>query len=430
MTRPERLQETTRVGRFDVELEVDVTGGPVPGDVAARLESEHDGLELIAAEPVDGGLVLRFDGRQAGAHVGVLRVSHTNPRVVSRGVRFGFDIGGNSEAEAQEIDVDLGTVVAGHGVLKVSIPLRVSDTDPARYQVLVRDLARGGTVLPTTAPRTLEVERTGARLIVEVEIGDVPAGEYGGALVMTPKGQAGKRWNVLLKLAVTNALQADVLDFGIVGAGTIATARGIIRNRSAKSVTGVTISLPTSMAHEDRPVQGLEFRAEERIGEIPAGQERSVEVTVAVPDTIGVRGDVTGRVLVNSDGTTIEVPVRLKLVNSEAVRARFRVIPSRLELTGPAGRVIRFSLRLRASPDVQRAHTIRVEAQPLTKSDGSRSTAVVDFGKTTEVTLFPDRPLDLTGMVLLPETGAAQSELVLSGAGAGRVVVPVMLKTR
>ena len=431
---PLPLESTTKIGRFQAQLQIHIVdASDVTAAFTAELAAEMPGLRLLGTSSDHHTLTLDFEATRAGSYRGKLLV-RANADVLTSTLELPYrfvvhdSLRGLAWLHARE--VDLGTALAGSGPLATTVQVPSLDEEPAPYRVELQDVAGQQTFLPCAVDRRViqPTRDAPAELTLTVDVGNVPAGDYAGRLILSSGQIANVDWDTVLKLRVTEPLTAEPIELGDVEVGSIVNGVLVLQNRGRTNLAEITI-------------EGGQFKAGGavtheigvRFPEIPVaatgGGSREIVLEVAVSPLLKQRGRFIGRLRVRrGEVSAFDVPITLNVVDEGKGPAAFTAAPEKLAMTARPGEVLTFAIRLQATHRLNTPTDLSIKAGTFQSDDPQPFDVTTAFEWPVGQTLRPGQAVTLKGYVVAPKTPATYRGTLQVAGSTTDLKVPLSIK--
>jgi len=407
---PTPLCVSGKIGPFHCQLSVEIKDAAgVPATFTAQLADEIPGLRLVNAHSDKRNLILDFQADKAGTYRGTLVVSGAAEVLTKNAeVPFSFQLQPPFRGLAlpKTRELDLGTRLAGIGT--VEVPLRIPGLDdaPTDYELEVGDLAGPSATVPVRCDQSSihPSKAAPAELKLSLNVENLPVGTYGGSLRVRPSGVVNQNhWETRLRLTVTEPLSVQPLDIGKIEAGKIVTVPWRLTNLGATSL-GAIVVVPTKFKGSAGETSDVELTVPNDLGVLGPGQDKQIDVRVAVSPLMKSRGTFSAQLGVRRGGVdAIQVPIKLEVVSEGEGPSAILAAPERLDLKAAPGEVAQAVVRIKlAAPAV--ADIVEAAATPFTDSAGAKIPLTAAFQWPEGQKLAAHTPVTLKGFFVAPKT--------------------------
>ena len=431
---PNPLHVSGKIGSFHCQLSVEIKDAAgVPATFTAQLADEILGLRLVNTHSDKTNLILDFQADKPGTYRGTLVVSAAAEVLTkSAEVPFSFQLQPPFRGLAlpKTRELDLGTRLAGSGT--VEMPLRIPGLDdaPTDYEAEVSDLAGpSATVAVRCDQSSIHPSKAApAELKLSLNVENLPVGTYSGSLRVRPSGVVSQnQWETKLRLTVTEPLSAHPLDIGKIEAGKIVTVPWRLTNLGTAGLGTIAV-VPTKFKGSAGETSDVELTIPNDLGVLGPGQDKQIDIRVAVSPLMKARGTFTAQLGVRRGGVdAIQVPISLEVVPEGEGPSAIQAAPEKLDLKAAPGEVAQAVVRIKLSASAA-ADNIEAAATPFTDSAGAKLPLTAAFQWPEGQKLAAHTPLTLKGFFVAPKTrGTFRGSVTIRGQHEGIKNVPVSL---
>jgi hypothetical protein len=429
---PAQINLSVKPGQFTTTLKLKAPSVDLAQAViSTRLEGADKGLRLIQAPLTGDTLTLHLEVTRPGTSRAAVLI-HGSSNVPLEPVRVPLHLTvarpilGLSLPAVRELV--LGPILANSGSKAIAtLTIPSLDAEPADYTLDVGDLSDGAAVIPLRADavKIRPTKDQPARVTLTADLGNVPAGEFGGTVTIKLAASGGKEWQTKLTLTVTEPLTVEPLDFGKVEVGKV--IKGSLRIKNAgEALRDLRLDKMVLKAKEGDVIATFP----DKIALLPARQDKEIPFTLAVSPLAQTRGRLQGTLAVRRvAGQELSVPIDLHVVGVGEGPTSLRAAPGKVQLTVKQGEVRQFDVRIKYAADAPPAvgEELKAEASGFKDAAGRASTLEVAFKWAPSSRLTPDTPITLQGFFIAPRPGLYTGTLTIRSPGSGTVLVPISI---
>ena len=431
---PRPLESTAKTGRFQAQLQIHIAdASDVTAAFTAELAAVMPGLRLLGTNSDNHTLTLDFEATQAGTYRGMLLV-RANAAVLTNTLElpylFTIQDPQRGLAWPDTHEINLGTALAGSGLLATTVRVPSLDDEPFPYRVELQDVAGQQTFLASAVnPQVIRPTRgSPADLKLTVDVGNVPAGDYVGRLIVGSERVASLDWQTELKLRVIEPLTAGSIELGDVEVGSIVKGMLVLQNRGRTNTAGISIESGQFKADEAIISEiGVRFPADPVA--VTGGGSREIVMEVAVSPLLKQRGPFTGTLRVRrGQVSALDVPIRLNVVDEGTGPAAFTAAPEKLVMTAKPGEVLSFAIRVQATHRLNAPTDLSINVGTFEDNDSQRFDVTTAFEWPGGQTLRPRQAVTVKGHVIAPKVPATYRGLLRVAGSTTDLKVPLSIK--
>ncbi|MCH7728683.1 MAG: hypothetical protein IH991_19685 [Planctomycetes bacterium] len=435
VAKPEILRVSSKTGAFQSKLELSI---PDANDLALRFSasfaSKPASLRILSSESKDNTLTIRFEAVRPGTYRGnlVVRADARVP-VPALNLPYEFDIKPKYFGLAVTTQaLDLKSVKSYSGAIRLAtLTIPTPDETPLTYSLTVSDLSNGKAIIPVSADVRTVAPAKGrpAKIVLTVDIPDVPAGLYTARVLFAMRGSAQSgNFEQPFQVTVVDSLTIQPIDFGLLEPGSVRKQSLLISNDGRQDIHN--LQLTTS----DVAAKGglVEVTAPTTVPIVKAANQTSVDVQVAVSPLVTSRGDHQGVLEVRRpNGTVSRIPVRLKIVDKGKGRSELIVSPDQVRLTAKPGEVVRFQLSVKLSSDGPDSDKLTLSSTVLTGPDNAPTNTRAEFRSNDGDTISKRSAVRVSGFLVAPDQPATYTaQISITSSRSGNRMIPLTLEVR